>query len=50
MTAVLTKISMGISGIIMALTIGYRMAAVMILFLPVMMLSGWIRGYYMKQK
>jgi ATP-binding cassette subfamily B (MDR/TAP) protein 1 len=50
MTAVLTKVSMGVSGIIMALTIGYTMAIVMILFLPVMMLSGWVRGYFMKQK
>jgi ABC-type bacteriocin/lantibiotic exporter with double-glycine peptidase domain len=50
MTSVLTKISMGISGIIVALAIGYRMAFVMILFLPIMLLSGVIRGYFLKQK
>lgn len=50
MTAVLTKLSMGISGIIMAFTIGYSMAIVMTLFLPVMMISGCIRGHFMKQK
>jgi ABC-type multidrug transport system fused ATPase/permease subunit len=50
MTAVLTKISMGVSVIIVALAIGYKMAVVMILFLPIMLLSGLIRGYFLKQK
>lgn len=48
MTSVLNKISMGISGIIMALAVGYQMALVMIGFLPVMMASGYIRGHFMK--
>jgi len=48
MTSVLNKISMGISGIIMALVVGYQMALVMIGFLPVMMASGYIRGHFMK--
>ena len=50
MTSVLNKISMGISGIVMALFFGSQMALVMICFLPVMMISGFIRGYYTKQK
>lgn len=50
MTAVLTKISMGISGIFMAIRIGYQMAFVMILFLPIMMISGCIRGHFTKEK
>jgi hypothetical protein len=48
MTAVLTKVSMGGSGIIVALTIGYNMAIVMILFLPVMLLSGLIQSRFLK--
>lgn len=50
MTAVLNKLSMGATGIVLALVIGYRMALVMIAFLPVMMVSGVVRGYYTKQK
>lgn len=50
MTSVLNKISMGLSGIVMALAVGYQMALVMIGFLPVMMASGFIRGYFTKQK
>lgn len=50
MTSVLNKISMGFSGIAMALYVGYQMALVMIGFLPMMMISGFIRGYFMKQK
>jgi ABC-type bacteriocin/lantibiotic exporter with double-glycine peptidase domain len=48
MTAVLTKISMGVSGIVMAFTVGYNMAIVMTLFLPIMMISGCIRGHFTK--
>lgn len=50
MTSVLNKISTGVSGILMALFIGYKMALVMIGFLPVMMASGFIRGHFMKKK
>lgn len=50
MTSVLNKISMGVSGIIVALAVGYQMALVMIGFLPVMMASGMIKGYFTKQK
>lgn len=48
MTSVLNKVSMGVSGIIVALVVGYKMALVMIGFLPVMMASGFIRGHFMK--
>lgn len=48
MTSVLNKLSMGVSGIIVALVVGYKMALVMIGFLPVMMASGFIRGHFMK--
>ena len=46
MTSLLTKISMGSAGIIIALATGWKMALVMIAFLPAMMLSGFIRGHY----
>ena len=48
-TSVLTKVSMGSSGIIIALVRGWRMALVMIAFLPAMMLSGFISGYFLKK-
>lgn len=50
MTSVLNKLSMGISGIVFAFAVGYEMSLVMIGFLPIMMISGCIRGYYTKQK
>ena len=50
MTSVLNKLSIGASGIIMALVVGYKMALVMIAFIPVMMVSGYIRSHFMKQK
>lgn len=50
MTSVLNKISVGASGIIMALAVGYKMALVMIGFLPVMMLSGYVRAHFLKKK
>ena len=50
MTNVLNKVSMGASGIIFALATGWQMAMVMIAFLPVMMASGFIRGYFEKKK
>lgn len=45
-TSLLTKISMGCAGIIIALATGWKMALAMIAFLPIMMLSGFIRGHY----
>lgn len=48
-TSVLTKTSMGCCGIILALTRGWQMAVVMIAFLPIMMLSGYINGYFFKK-
>ena len=48
-TSVLTKVSMGSSGIIIALARGWRMALVMIAFLPAMMVSGYVSGYFMKK-
>ena len=48
-TSVLTKISIGVSGILIAMIRGWQMALVMIAFLPVMMLSGLISSYYLKK-
>ena len=50
MTSLLTKISMGCAGIIISLATGWKMAIVMIGFLPAMMLSGFVRGHYEKKK
>ncbi len=48
-TSILTKVSLGGSGIIIALVRGWQMALVMISFLPVMMVSGFVSSYYLKQ-
>ena len=48
-TSVLTKISMGASGIIIALIEGWQMALVMIAFLPVMMVSGYVSSIFLKK-
>jgi ABC-type multidrug transport system fused ATPase/permease subunit len=48
-TSILTKASLGLSGIIIALVRGWQMALVMISFLPIMMASGFIGSYYMKK-
>lgn len=48
-TSVLTKISMGISGVLIALINGWQMALVMIAFLPIMMLSGILSSRYLKK-
>ena len=48
-TSVLTKVSMGTSGIVIALVRGWRMALVMIAFLPAMMISGFISGHFYKK-
>ena len=48
-TSVLTKMSMGTSGIILALARGWKMALIMIAFLPAMMISGFISGYFYKK-
>lgn len=50
MTSVLNKISLGASGIIMALVVGCEMASIMICFMPIMIASGYIRGEFMKKK
>lgn len=50
MTSILTKVSMGVCGVIVALAVGYQMAIVMIIFSPFMMLSGYIRGYFFKER
>lgn len=49
-TSILTKFSMGLSGIIMALVRGWQMGLVMLSFLPVMMVAGFVNSYYIKQK
>lgn len=48
-TSILTKISLGLSGIIIALVRGWQMALVMISFLPIMMISGFVSSYYLKK-
>lgn len=48
-TSVLTKVSMGVSGIIIAMIRGWQMALVMIAFLPVMMVAGFVSSYFIKQ-
>jgi hypothetical protein len=48
-TSILTKISLGASGIIIALLRGWQMALVMISFLPVMMIAGFVSSYYIKK-
>jgi hypothetical protein len=41
---------MGISGIIIALVNGWQMGMVMMAFLPVMMVSGYLSSYFIKQR
>lgn len=48
-TSILTKVSLGVSGIIIALVRGWQMALVMISFLPVMMVAGFISSIYIKK-
>lgn len=48
-TSVLTKISMGTSGVIIAMVNGWQMALVMIVFLPVMMFAGLMSSHYLKK-
>lgn len=48
LTSVLTKLSIGICGIAFALFKGREMAFVMIFFLPVMMLTGFLNSKYSK--
>jgi ABC-type bacteriocin/lantibiotic exporter with double-glycine peptidase domain len=48
-TSILTKISLGGSGIIIALVRGWQMALIMISFLPVMMIAGFMSSYYLKK-
>ena len=49
MTSVLTKFSMGISGVILALIRGWQMALVMMAFLPFMAIAGFVSSYFLKQ-
>jgi ABC-type bacteriocin/lantibiotic exporter with double-glycine peptidase domain len=49
-TSILTKLSMGISGIVIALVNGWQMGMVMMAFLPVMIVSGYMSSYFIKQR
>lgn len=49
MTSILTKASLGLSGIIIALVRGWQMALVMIAFLPFMMIAGFVSSIYIKK-
>ena len=49
-TSILTKISMGVSGIILALAEGWEMGLVMIAFLPFMILAGYVSSIYLKKR
>ena len=49
MTSILTKISMGISGIILALVVGWEMGLVMIAFLPLMVVAGVFSSKFYKK-
>ena len=48
-TSMLTKVSMGVSGILIAMIRGWQMALVMIAFLPVMILAGLLSSYFLKR-
>lgn len=48
-TSVLSKISIGIAGILIAMIRGWQMALVMMAFLPVMILSGYLSSYFLKK-
>lgn len=48
-TSLLTKISIGVSGIIIALTRGWQMALVMLAFLPIMVLAGFASSHFLKK-
>lgn len=48
-TSMLTKISIGISGIIIALTRGWQMALIMLAFLPFMTMAGFASSYFLKK-
>ena len=45
-TSMLTKVTIATAGLIMALIRGWKMSLVMIAFLPVSMISGWMKGKY----
>ena len=49
MTSILTKISMGVSGIILALATGWEMGLVMIAFLPLMVIAGILSSKFYKK-
>ena len=49
MTSILTKISMGVSGVILALVTGWQMGLVMIAFLPLMIVAGYVSSVFLKK-
>ena len=49
MTSIITKISMGICGIVLALSTGWEMGLVMIAFLPLMVVAGVISSKFYKK-
>lgn len=49
MTSILTKLSMGIAGIILALVTGWEMGLVMIAFLPLMIIAGIVSSKFYKK-
>ena len=48
-TSILTKVSMGIAGIILALVVGWEMGLVMIAFLPFMVVAGIFSSMFYKK-
>lgn len=49
MTSILTKLSMGFAGIILALVTGWEMGLVMIAFLPLMIIAGIFSSKFYKK-
>lgn len=45
-TSTLTKVSIGVAGFILAVSTGWSMTFVMLVFLPVMVVLGMISGHY----
>jgi ABC-type bacteriocin/lantibiotic exporter with double-glycine peptidase domain len=48
-TSMLTKFSLGVCGIVIALARGWLMAVVMIAFLPLMMAAAFVSSHYYKK-
>ena len=49
MTSILTKLSMGVAGIVLALITGWEMGLVMIAFLPLMIIAGIVSSKFYKK-